>query len=276
MVLSRKIRRVRVIVILIMIVAIAGSIHFTSRSRPQVTVGEQAVRDLLAPIQTLFMRISQTVHSFFASVGQIGSLKQENARLKAELLELERQLYQMAEYKRENEWLREALEFKKQESYQMLVCEVVGRSPTNLFNTVTINRGSNNGVTQGMAVMSGNGVVGTVQSVTATTATVILATDARSAIGGMVQHSGDLVLIEGDPDYSGMLLAKPLSKDVQLQVGDVLVTSGLSQYFPKGLPIGKVVEIVPSRYQLSFTAYIQPFVDFSRLEYVLILLGDPK
>lgn len=274
--MSRKVRRLRVIVILIMVVAIAGSIHFTSRSRPQLTTAEQAIRDLMSPLQTLFMRISQTVHAFLNSLGQIGSLQQENARLKAEVLELERQLYEMAEYKRENEWLREALEFKKQESYQMLVCEVIGRSPTNLFNTITINRGSNNGVTQGMAVMSGNGVVGTVQSVTATTATVILATDARSAIGGMVQHSGDLVLVEGDPEYSGMLLAKPLSKDVQLQVGDVMVTSGLSQYFPKGLPIGKVVEIVPSRYHLSFTAYIQPFVDFSRLEYVFILLREPK
>ena len=274
--MSRKTRRARVIVLLIMIVAIAGSIHFTSRSRSQITVVEQAVRDLLAPLQTLFMRLSRTVHSFVALLGQISSLQQENAQLKAEISDLQRQLSQMADYKRENEWLREALEFKKEESYQMLVCEVIGRSPTNLFNTITINRGSKDGVTQGMAVMSGNGVVGTVQSVTLTTATVILATDARSAIGCMVQHLGDLILIEGDPEYSGMLLAKPLSKDVQLQVGDILVTSGLSQYFPKGLPIGKVVEIVPSRYQLSFTAYIQPVVDFARLEYVFLLLGDPK
>ena len=163
----------------------------------------------------------------------------------------------MADYKRENEWLREALEFKKQESYQMLVCEVIGRSPTNLFNTITINRGSSSGVAQGMAVMSGNGVVGTVQSVTATTATVILATDARSAIGGMVQHSGDLVLIEGDPEYSGMLLPSRCLKMCSLEVGDVLVTSAVP-VFPKGCPIGKVAEIVPSRYQLSFTAYIEP------------------
>lgn len=146
--MSRKSRRLRAIVILIMIVAVAGSIHFTSRSRPQATVAEQAIRDLLAPLQTLFMRLSQMVHGFFASLGQIGNLQQENARLKAEILELERQLYEMADYKRENEWLREALEFKKQESYQMLVCEVIGRSPTNLFNTITINRGSSSGVAQ--------------------------------------------------------------------------------------------------------------------------------
>ena len=104
--MSRKTRRARVIVLLIMIVAIAGSIHFTSRSRSQITVVEQAVRDLLAPLQTLFMRLSRTVHSFVALLGQISSLQQENAQLKAEISDLQRQLSQMADYKRENEWLR--------------------------------------------------------------------------------------------------------------------------------------------------------------------------
>jgi rod shape-determining protein MreC len=273
---SQWFNRTKLIVILLVVIIIAGSIHFTSSSRSQVTVFEQAVRDVLAPIQKLFMRISRSVNSLLTSIGQIGSLQEENAALKAQVLELEQQLYQMAEYKRENEWLREALEFKKQEAYQMQICEVIGRSPTNLFSSITINRGRNHEVTQGMPVMSGNGVVGTVQSVTATTAAVILATDPRSAIGGMVQDTGDLVLIEGDPDYSGMLLAKPLSKDVELEQGDILVTSGLSQYFPKGMPIGEVVEIIPSRYQLSFTAYVRPFVDFSRLEYVFVLSSDAE
>lgn len=274
--MSRFFGRAKLLLIFVVIIAIAGSIHFTSSSRSQVTVFEQTVRDILAPIQTLFMRVSRSVNSLLTSIGRIGSLQEENAKLRAQVLDLQQQVYQLAEYKRENEWLREALEFKKQEAYQMQVCEVIGRSPTNLFSSVTINRGRNHQVTQGMAVMSGNGVVGTVQSVTATTASVILATDPRSAIGGMVQDSGDLVLVEGDPDYSGMLLAKPLSKDVELEVGDVLVTSGLSQYFPKGMPIGEVVEIIPSRYQLSFTAYVRPFVDFSRLEYVFVLLSDVK
>ena len=274
--MSQWFNRTKLIVILLVVIIIAGSIHFTSSSRSQVTVFEQAVRDVLAPIQKLFMRISRSVNSLLTSIGQIGSLQEENAALKAQVLELEQQLYQMAEYKRENEWLREALEFKKQEAYQMQICEVIGRSPTNLFSSITINRGRNHEVTQGMPVMSGNGVVGTVQSVTTTTAAVILATDPRSAIGGMVQDTGDLVLIEGDPDYSGMLLAKPLSKDVELEQGDILVTSGLSQYFPKGMPIGEVVEIIPSRYQLSFTAYVRPFVDFSRLEYVFVLSSDAE
>lgn len=270
--LSRILSRAKIIVILILIIAIAGSIHITSRPRTQLSKPEQLIRDIFAPIQTFFARINRSIESFLGSIGNIGSLQQDNQALKDEVIELQQQLYKMAEYKRENEWLREALDFQEQEPYPILVSEVIGRSPSNIMSTITINRGSSHGVVQGMAVMSGLGIVGTVQSVSAHTATVILSTDSRSAVGGLVQSTGDLVLIEGDPDASGNLLAKPLSKDVELAVGDVMVTSGLSQLFPKGMPIGEVIEIVPSRYQLSFTAYVKPFVDFSRLEYVFIVL----
>jgi len=273
---SRFVKWARILVVIILLVAIAGSIHFTSRSRSQVTIVEQVFRDVLSPVQRLFMRVSRSINHFFTSIAQIGDLREENEQLKAEVLELQQQLYLMAEYKRENEWLREALDFREQHSFSMQIAEVIGRTPTNLFSTITINRGEKHGVSSGMAVMSGTGVVGTVQSVSNYTATVLLATDSRSAIGGMVQDTGDLVLIEGDPDYSGMLLAKPLSKDVKLEVGDLLVTSGLSQHFPKGMPVGKVVEVVPNRYQLSFTAYVQPIVDYTRLEYVVVLLNDTE
>lgn len=274
--MSRFVKWARILVVIILLVAIAGSIHFTSRSRSQVTIVEQVFRDVLSSVQRLFMRVSRSINHFFTSIAQIGDLREENEQLKAEVLELQQQLYLMAEYKRENEWLREALDFREQHSFSMQIAEVIGRTPTNLFSTITINRGEKHGVSSGMAVMSGTGVVGTVQSVSNYTATVLLATDSRSAIGGMVQDTGDLVLIEGDPDYSGMLLAKPLSKDVKLEVGDLLVTSGLSQHFPKGMPVGKVVEVVPNRYQLSFTAYVQPIVDYTRLEYVVVLLNDTE
>ncbi len=274
--MSRFSNRTKIVFVIVVLVVLAGSIHFTSRSRSQITIIEQVIHDVLSPVQTIFMRISRSANSLVTAIGSIGSLQTENEQLKQEVLGLQQQLHQMAEYKRENEWLREALDFKNQEDYEVLLAEVIGRSPSNLFSSITINRGRSHGVAEGMPVMSGNGVVGTVQSVSARTATIILATDARSAIGGLVQETGDLILIEGDTDYSGLLLAKPLSWDVNLAVGDILVTSGLSQYFPKGMPIGEVVEIVQQRYQLSFTAYVRPFVDYNRLEYVFILLSESE
>lgn len=272
--MRRFIPRAKIIVLFILIIAITATIHFTAQPRTQLTWIEQTVRDLIFPLQTGLTRINRSVESLFTSVTQLGSIREEHQALESQVIELQQQLYQMAEYERENRWLREALEFKEQEPYPILVSEVIGRSPTNLLGSITINRGSHHGVTPGMAIMTGLGTVGTVHSVSSRTATVILCTDSRSAVGGMVQDSGDLVLVEGDPENSGLLLAKPLSKDVELNIGDVLVTSGLSQLFPKGMPIGRITEIVPSRYELSFIAYVQPFVDFARLEYVFVVIKD--
>ena len=103
--MSRFFGRAKLLLIFVVIIAIAGSIHFTSSSRSQVTVFEQAVRDILAPIQTL-MRVSRSVNSLLTSIGRIGSLQEENAKLRAQVLDLQQQVYQLAEYKRENEWLR--------------------------------------------------------------------------------------------------------------------------------------------------------------------------
>ena len=273
---SQFMKKAKIIVILIVIILITGSIHLTSHPRTQLTRFEQLVRDIFGPMQTALSRLNRSVMSLFSSVANIGSLQKENEQLKEQVLALKQKLYEMAEYERENIWLREALDFKENEEHSILVSEVIGRSPNNLLSTVTINHGRNHGVCQGMAVMTGLGIVGTVHTVSARTATIILCTDSRSAIGAMVQDTGDLVLVEGDPSYSGFLLAKPLSKDAELKVGDVLVTSGLSQYFPKGMPIGRVAEIIPGRYQLSFTAYVEPFVDFSRLEYVFCVLCESE
>lgn len=272
--LERFVPRLKIIVFFIIVVAITATIHFTSEPRTQLTRVEQTVRDIFSPLQTGLTRVNRSISSLFTSVSELRNIREENQELQKNVTELQQQLYQMAEYERENAWLREALDFKEQEPYPILVSEVIGRSPTNLLSSITINRGSHHGVAPGMAVMTGLGTVGTVHSVSSLTASVILATDSRSAVGGMVQDTGDLVLVEGDPENTGLLLARPLARDVTLSEGDVLMTSGLSQLFPKGMPIGKVIEIVPSRYELSFTAYVQPFVDFARLEYVFVVLKD--
>ena len=87
--MSRFFGRAKLLLIFVVIIAIAGSIHFTSSSRSQVTVFEQAVRDILAPIQTLFMRVSRSVNSLLTSIGRIGSLHEENAKLRAQVLDLQ-------------------------------------------------------------------------------------------------------------------------------------------------------------------------------------------
>jgi len=73
---------------------------------------------------------------------------------------------------------------------------------------------------------------------------------------------------------TGMLVATPLGRDTEVEVGDVIVTSGLSRIYPKNLPLGEVVAVEPRQYDLSFAALVKPYVDHTRLEYVLVVLGD--
>jgi len=272
--LRQFILRWKLVLIVITVLVIAGTIHFTSLTRDRLSSVEQLFRDGLSPFQYALMQVNHSISGFVTTVSEYRSMHERNAELEDLVTELQQKVYQLSEYERENVWLREALDFKEDVSHHLLVSEVIGRSPTNWLSAITINKGRNHGVEKGMAVVSGQGIIGTVQNVTNRTSTVVLSTDPQSAVGGLVQATGDFVLVEGDPSYSGMLIAKPLSRDATIAPGDVIVTSGLSQLFPKKLPIGEVIEVIPGQYNLSFTVHIRPFVDFTRLEYVFVVLQE--
>ncbi len=258
------------------VLVVAGTIHFTSLSRPYLTVGESLFRDVLAPLQFVVTRVHVSVESTVSDLKHFREIHQKNVALEAHVVFLEQQLVSLAEYRRENQWLREALDFYEAVDHELVVAEVIGRAPSNWLSSVTINRGKRHGVEVGMAVVSGSGIVGTVQSVTFSTANVVLAIDPQSAVGGLLQASGDLILVEGDPEYSRRLMGRPLSNDARPEVGDVVVTSGLSTSFPKGLPIGVVEAVIPGVYELTVTTIIRPFVDFARMEYVFVVVEKER
>ncbi len=266
--------RWKIVVVVVVGLLLAGSIHFTSGPREQLSVVESLFRDVLSPFQWGVTRVSRSARSAVDYVRSLRSLHRRNEELEAEVEELQRRVHQLAEYQRENQWLREALDFADTVDHSLMVAEVIGRSPTNWLRSITINKGSRHGLEPGMAVVTGSGVVGTVESVSSRTASILLSTDPQSAVGGMNQNSGDLILVEGDSQYSGLLDGKPLSEDADLHVGDVVVTSGLSQMFPKGLPIGEIKTVTPGRYDLSVSVDIRPFVDFSRLEHVFVVIEE--
>ncbi len=266
--------RWKVVAVLLVVLLLAGAIHYTSGPREQLTLVESLVRDMLSPLQWLLTRAGRGVRSGWEYVAGLGALHSRNQELAMEVRELQQQLVQLAEYRRENRWLREALDFAGTVDHSLMVAEVIGRSPSNWLRSVTINRGSRHGVEAGMAVVTGLGVVGTVEHTSSFTASVLLGTDPQSAVGALNQRTGDLILVEGDPQYSGSLHGKPLNTDAQLQVGDVVVTSGLSQMFPKGLPIGEITQVIPGPYDLTVSVLVQPFVDFTRLEYVFVVIQE--
>jgi len=256
------------------VLVLVGLIYNTSQPRERLSFIERGLRDLLSPLQSGVARVTQAVGGLVSSLRELRTLKQRNAYLEDKLVELQAQVYQLSELQRENELLREALDFKNTSTHQLLAAEVIGRNPMNWLSTVTINKGQRHGVEKGMAVITSQGVVGIVEEVTSFTSTVLLAIDPRSAIGGMVTDSGDPVLIEGDADKPGFYVLTPLDRDTVVEPGDVILTSGLSRMYPKGIPIGEVVEVAPANYNLSFVAEVRPFVDFTHLTYVFIVFHN--
>lgn len=266
--------RWRKVLALIAVLLLAGLIYNTSQPRTKLSFVEEALRDILSPVQLGLTRVTSAVDSVITGLKEIRTLRERNAYLENRVVELQNQVYRLSEYQRENDYLREALDFKNTTVHQLLAAEVIGRSPTDWLSSVIINKGRQHGVEPGMAVVSREGVVGIIEDVTRFTSRVLLAIDPRSAIGGTVLESGGPVLVEGDAENSGLLVLTPLDRDTKVEPGDVILTSGLSRLFPKRIPIGEVVHVEPANYNLSFTALVRPFVDFSRLSMVFVVLQE--
>lgn len=271
-----RLLRWKIPLIIVLVLILVGTIHNTSVPRPDISRLEGLWRDVLSPFQWLFSRITGFFQNQFAEINRWRGLKARNDELEARVAQLEEEVLRLRNYRRENEWLREALDFREEGNHDLLVAEVIGRSPSNWESTIIVNKGQAHGVTSGMAVVTQAGVVGTIINSSRHTSTVLLIVDAQSATGGLVQSTGDLVLVEGGQMGQRTLLAKPLSRDTVVEVGDVIVTSGLSRIYPKNLPIGEVVAVEPRQYDLSFAAIVEPFVDFTRLEYVLIVMPQEE
>lgn len=267
-----RLLRWKIPLIIVLVLVLVGTIHYTSLPRPEISKLEGLWRDVLSPFQRFFSAIGGFFQRQVAEVNKWRGLKERNDELEERVLQLEAEVLGLRNYRRENEWLREALDFKEEGNHDLLVAEVVGRSPSNWESTIVVDKGQAHGVASGMAVVTNAGIVGTVITSSRFTSTVLLIIDAQSATGGLVQSSGDLVLVEGGQLDQSTLLAKPLSRDTTVEVGDVIVTSGLSRIYPKNLPIGEVVAVESRQYDLSFAAVVNPFVDFTRLEYVLIVM----
>jgi rod shape-determining protein MreC len=162
--------------------------------------------------------------------------------------------------------------------YRIVPAEVIAIGPTQDFSwTVTIDAGRIDGITRDMTVINGDGLVGRVESVARSTATVVLIVDAATAVGARVAGTEEVGIMSGvgRQDSLDFQLLDPLAK---LVVGDALVTFGSRQGRPyaPGIPIGEVVDVSGSAGQLNRIATVRPFVNVSRLSIVGIVTRPPR
>ncbi len=230
---------------------------------------------IMAPFQVA----TSGVINFFADIREFSQdlkeFRQSKDYYKVKLGELERELDRMQEIKVENERLRQLLNFPYLEDYETIGADVIGYFPENWTSGVIINRGKRDGVQERDPVITYNGyLAGQVEEVFTTTAHVHLLTHPSFVVGGLIQREASRALgvVRGTPAGKDLYIMDNLSWDADVQSGDMIITSGMSEFFPKGLPIGEVVEVGVSDFGLTQKATIKPFIAGVTLEEILIII----
>ncbi|NLS44450.1 MAG: rod shape-determining protein MreC [Firmicutes bacterium] len=267
-------RRISAIILALAVLALIAVIYITVGERDQLTPVEYVVREALRPLQVGLSSITGWIGNIGRTLGNLSTLIHENHALMREIAELRAENVYLGEQRLENLRLRKLLAFQDKIGYRTLAAEVIARGSGGWLNTLTVNKGACDGIEKDMAVVSCEGLLGRVVSVTANTANVLLIIDPRSAVGGVVQRNRCLALVEGDPGSPGMCLVKCLTMEPDLEVGDRVLSSGLGGIYPKGLIIGEITEVIPGEYGMGSRARLEPGADFARLEEILIILDS--
>jgi rod shape-determining protein MreC len=240
-----------------------------------------AVAAVFGPIEDAASSALRPVTAIPDHFRTVDSLRNENAQLAAQNQELAAQLEaaQAAENRAGEVGGIESM--VNASGFEVVAAQVVGVGPAQSFSrTVTIDAGVSEGVVPDLTVVNADGLVGRVVTATRDTATVLLIADAKSTVGGRLGASMELGFLDGDGDISGdgTLELSLVDHTVAPRVGDTVVTWGSRNGAPyvAGVPIGTVVGVHSSPAELTQTATVRPFVDFSSLDVVAVVTGVTK
>lgn len=222
-------------------------------------------------IQGAYSSFSSGVRGTTGMYLDLINVKTENRELKVEIAELRAQLGSMTELKVENERLNKLLGFRQSSNMDLLAAKVVGKDLLIDHQTLTVNRGTHHGVKKNMAALTVGGVVGYVFRSDLYTSQILLITDRYAAIDALVQRSRARGIVEGSSRDSTTL--KYVKRGDDVQVGDLVVTSGMYNVFPKGFPIGIVKLVNKSQYGMTQELELTPAVDPLNLEELFIVLN---
>jgi len=254
---------------ILLIVIIFASILIFANSRGFLSNAVGTTQSVSAPIALFFSQFSGRTSGFFSGVFRLGGLQRENAELKDSVNRLQAEVAQLAENKKENDSLRKLLGFAQSGGYSYEPAEVIVFDPSNIRGMITINKGSKEGLTNGMAVISDGFLVGRISETAEHTAKVQLIIDPTSAIPVTLQSANTNGIAKGEIGF-GLSMEK-IPQGEQIKEGDTVITSGLGGDIPKGLILGKVEKIEKLENSLFINALVRPFADMGNLFRVIVI-----
>ena len=220
--------------------------------------------------------VTDSVKRQFAAVRELSELKRNYDELVLKLQNYEQMQRSNAEIRKENEQLKEQLDFAKSLEQKNYPAQIISRDTDKLYASLTIDKGSINGIGKNMPVIAyqnGNiALVGKVIEVGRFTSTIMPVYSINCTVSARIQNTRDLGLVSGFGDDTKLSL-KYIKKRVMdtLNYGDVIVTSGENGNYMRNIPIGSISEIRVVEYDSSLEIDVAPLIDFPRLETVIVV-----
>jgi len=273
---KRAVRRRLLAAVLLLLSVGLLTLYFREAEGGPVHRAQDRGLTVLAPLQTGTARAIQPLRDGWNWIGDLFQAKSENARLKKEVVALRAGAAGAQATQAENDQLRDLIGMRQQVSsiypkgLRFVTARVIARSTTAWYSTVTVDAGSAQGVKEYDAVVSGQGLVGRVTSVTTDEAEVTLITDQSSYVNAMVLPERAQGLLAGS--VTGDLSMQYVDKSAKVEQGQFVVTSGMKRsIFIPGIPIGTVESVAQQEVELYQSVSVRPFVDFHTLDLVMVV-----
>lgn len=234
---------------------------------------ERGLLTVVAPIMGPASRVSGFFEDAWDNYINLVGVRQENLRLREEMKVLNNRIVASGETTLENQRLLRLLGMKVTLKPPAVTASVIGEDVSSWFKTLVIDRGGSSGITEGMAVVAADGVVGQIVKVAPNTSRVLLLTDHASGIAATIQRSRARGVVKGKGD--GLCALEFATREEDVKVGDLVITSGIGGIFLKGIPIGEVTMVKRGEYGIFQTVTIRPMVNISHLEEVMVVQREP-
>ena len=265
----------------LVVLLLLGNFLLMAFDARQVTSGQRIIRvwsqtaaDFVqSPVTTL----TSAVSGYFGSISNLRSAQSDNDILKQRVQELEVEVKGTSDLNAENQRLRSLLDLKEKSKIKPLIARIIGRDPSIWFDSSIVDQGSLNGVKLNMPVVTNGGLVGRVTAVGPLTAQVDLITRDKSGLGaivGEISASNVLGVVIGT-SKKDLLEMRYVSGSIDVQIGQIVYTSGQDGIYPAGLKVGEIVQVDPGSATTPHKIFIRPSAGIDSMQEVAILLYEP-
>lgn len=257
-------------------------IALSTQSQAISEVPKQIGYSVFSSVQKGFSNMGLFFKDVFNSIGELREIRAEYEVLQKRLSDYRTMERELIDLKSENSRLREIIDISESLTYEHVASRVIAKDPGILFNGFTIDKGRKDGLVEDSPVVAFsdgfNSLVGRVAELSSTTAKVLPLTDLNCYVASKMRESRYEGLLHGNgstKDFLEMEYVNKQAKD-EIRFGDLVITSGLRSIYPAGIYIGRVKGVQAPEWESSLTLEITPLVDFSRLEYVYVLLREEE